>query len=107
MSGDPAYVTRDEYGVLRVGNTHVMLDGIIAGYEQGHTAETIQSQYPVLSLEQVYGAIAWCLGHSSEVEEYLRTQDAAWNRARHLAQGSSPVVERLRAVRRGEAVRQP
>jgi hypothetical protein len=51
------YVRVDEQGVMRVGTTRVMLDALVAGFEQGHAPETIQQQFPALSLEEVYGAI--------------------------------------------------
>jgi hypothetical protein len=34
----------DEHGMMRVGETRVMLDALVAGFEQGHTPETIQQQ---------------------------------------------------------------
>ena len=53
-----SYVRQDEHGVLRIGDTRVMLDSVIAAFHQGHSAETIAQQYPALQLEEVYGAIA-------------------------------------------------
>jgi hypothetical protein len=41
----------DEHGVMRVGTTRVMLDALVAGFEQGHAPETIQQQFPALNLE--------------------------------------------------------
>jgi uncharacterized protein (DUF433 family) len=52
-------VTIDEHGVMRVGATHVMLDSVLASFHAGSTAETIAQEYPSLSLEEVYGAIAY------------------------------------------------
>ncbi len=48
-----------------------MLDSIVASFEQGYSAETIQQQYPALSLEEVYGAIAWYPANAGEVSQYL------------------------------------
>jgi uncharacterized protein (DUF433 family) len=95
------YVITDTHGVLRVASTRVMLDSVVAAYLEGHSPETIQSQYPALTLEQVHGAIAYYLGHRAEVEEYLRRQDAMWEEHRERHERSvSPVVRRLRAARR-------
>lgn len=100
LSSPKSYVRVDEHGVMRVGASRVMLDSIIASFEQGHSAETIQQQYPVLNLEEVYGAITWYLAHSDEVTEYLRRQQTVWGQERAKAAGqSSPVVQRLRALR--------
>jgi uncharacterized protein (DUF433 family) len=79
MQQSKSYVRTDEYGVMRVGATRVMLDSVVAGFQQGHSPETIQQQYPALSLEEVYGAIAWYLAHTEEAEQYLARQAAVWN----------------------------
>ena len=97
------YVRVDEHGVLRVGDSRVMLDSILAGFEQGHSAETIQQQYPAVSLEEVYGTIAWCLAHSDEVARYRKRQDAVWAHWQTEATKSpSPVVQRLRALQKAQ-----
>jgi uncharacterized protein (DUF433 family) len=91
------YVRLDEHGVLRVGAGRVMLDSVLAAWDQGHSPETIRAQYPSLTLEEVYGAIAWCLSHQGEVFEYLKRQDATWGHWRRRAEGAvDPLRERLR-----------
>jgi uncharacterized protein (DUF433 family) len=99
------YVNTDQHGVLRVGETHVMLDSVIAAFLQGHSAETIQQQYASLSLEQVYGSIAYYLAHRSEVEACLRRQETVWDDWRGKAeQLAAPVIQRLRALREARPV---
>src|SRR5262245_41338709 len=94
------YVQADEHNVLRVGNTRVMLDAVVASFDAGHTAESIQGQYPALSLAEVYGAIAYYLTHRAEVGEYLRRQGARWDALRAEAQRQpSEVAQRLRALK--------
>jgi uncharacterized protein (DUF433 family) len=94
------YVTTGQTGVMCVGKAAVPLESVLAGFEQGHTPETIRSQYPALSLEEVYGAIAYSLAHPQEVQDYLKRQDALWENWRErLQQSEPPVVERLRAIR--------
>lgn len=100
MSEAKTYVRVDEYGVLRVGSTRVMFDSVVAGFEQGHSPETIRQQYPALALEEVYGAITYYLAHHQEVTEYLRRQGLLWDQWRSKsAEKPSAVVERLRALR--------
>jgi uncharacterized protein (DUF433 family) len=95
------YVSKDENGVLRAGGGRVMLDSVVAAFEQGHSPESIRVQYPSLSLEEVYGAITWCLAHPDEVRAYLKRQDDVWQQAQARSeQNPSAVVERLRALRR-------
>lgn len=101
MNSEKNYVRTDEHGVMRVGSTRVMLDGIIAAFAQGHSPETIAQQYPALSLEEVYGAITFILANPQLVAEYVARQDATWEAARQQAAGcSAPVVQRLRTLAR-------
>lgn len=100
MGETEQYVRTDDNGVMRVAGTHVMLDSVIASFDQGHSAEAIRSHYPALTLEQVYGAITYYLAHREEVEAYLRRQDAEWARWRAVAeQRRGAVIDRLRAMK--------
>jgi uncharacterized protein (DUF433 family) len=101
MSGATSYVRVDENGILRIGSSRVMLDSVVAAFQQGHSPETIRQQYPALSLEEVYGSLTYYLAHRDEVHAYLRRQDQVWQEwEARCAQQPSPVVERLRALRR-------
>jgi uncharacterized protein (DUF433 family) len=92
MSQEKAYVRVDENGVYRVGDTRVMLDSVVAAFHQGHSPETIRQQDPALTLEEVYGSLAYSLAHHREVDAYLQRQDAVWEQERTRAeQQSSPV----------------
>jgi uncharacterized protein (DUF433 family) len=95
MNEEKLYVWVDEHGVTRIGNSRVMLDSIVAGFEQDHSPETLQHQYPALSLEEVYGAITYYLAHADDVRAYLKRQDELWQAMRaKSATRSSPVIER-------------
>ncbi|HKI18658.1 MAG TPA: DUF433 domain-containing protein [Isosphaeraceae bacterium] len=97
MPATKTYVRQDENGVLRVGDTRVLLDSVVAAFHQGHSAETIAQRYPVLSLAEVYGAIAYYLANRDDVDQYLRRQDEVWKQFREQANAApSPVVQRLR-----------
>jgi uncharacterized protein (DUF433 family) len=104
MDEERQYVRVDAYGVMRIGNSRVMLDSIVAGFEHGYSPETLQQQYPALSLEEVYGAITYYLAHRDEVHTYLTQQDELWEawRTRSASQ-SHPVVVRLCALRAADA----
>src|ERR1017187_5141233 len=60
--------------------SRVPLGHLVREYQRGESPEAIRSHYPTLSLEQVYGAITFYLGHTSEVEgdiaERERLEDA-------------------------------
>jgi uncharacterized protein (DUF433 family) len=68
MSKD--YVTQLD-GAYRITSTRVSLDSVVYAFLNGVSPESIQDSFPVLTLEQVYGAIAYYLAHQAEVDAYL------------------------------------
>jgi len=69
---EPAPLTNNPHGVVRVGGTRVTLDTVIAVFKQGSTAEEIVHRYPSLRLGDVYASIAFYLNHQEDVEAYLQ-----------------------------------
>jgi uncharacterized protein (DUF433 family) len=61
------YIERREGGYYVVA-ARVSLDSLVYAFRSGESPETIQQQFPSLSLEQVYGAIAYYLGHQAAVD---------------------------------------
>jgi uncharacterized protein (DUF433 family) len=99
MTSSKSYVDEDSHGALRVGSSGISLDSVVIEFQQGHSPETIQQLYPVLSLEEVYGGIAFYLANRDEVDQYLERQEQLWDQARErAAQIPSPVVQRLRSL---------
>ena len=68
----PLYADQD--GIWRVGDSRVLLSSIIEAFNLGRTLEDIVQSYDTLTLEDVYGVIAYYLSHRLEVDKYLRTQ---------------------------------
>jgi uncharacterized protein (DUF433 family) len=62
----------DAHGVMRVGNTRVTLDTVIAAFADGATAEEIVQQYPSLHLADVYSVIGYYLRYAAEIDVYLQ-----------------------------------
>ena len=94
------YVREDADGTWRVGDKDISLDSVVYGFLEGHSAETIADQYRGLSLEEVYGAIAFYLANAEEVRRYLARQEERWEEFRRKVDANpSPVVERSRALR--------
>ncbi len=50
-----------------VAGSRVSLDSIVHAFLGGQTAEAIAQAFPVLTLEQVYGALTFYLAHRQEV----------------------------------------
>jgi len=69
---EPAPLTINPDGVVKVGGTRVTLDTVILVFKQGATAEEIVYRYPSLKLGDVYASIAFYLNHQEDVESYLK-----------------------------------
>ncbi len=52
--------------------TRVSLDSIVYSFKTGDSPETIRQNFSSLTLEQVYGAIAFYLAHEQEVDDNIR-----------------------------------
>ena len=59
-------------GAYRVAGSRVSLDSIVHCFQEGLSAEGIAESFPTLTLEQVYGAIAFYLANQPLVDEYIR-----------------------------------
>lgn len=80
----PAYVEqRDD--VYMVAGTRVSLDSIVYGFLAGQSAESIAQAFPLLALEQVYGAIAFYLAHRDDVADYLEARRRDFDAKRDAA----------------------
>ncbi len=58
-------------GTYRVTGSRVSLDSIVYGFREGLSPETIAEHVSALTLEQVYGAIAFYLANQPVVDQYL------------------------------------
>ena len=59
-------------GGYYVAGTRVSLDSIVYAFRDGESPETIQQNFPSLTLEQVYGAITFYLGNQARIDASIR-----------------------------------
>ena len=78
MSGDRDFVERRDESFYLVGS-RVPLASIVREFQDGQSPEAIRSAFPTLTLEQVYGAITFYLGHRSQVDEDLAAREREEN----------------------------
>lgn len=105
-----AYAFQTPEGGWRVTGSRVSLDSVVWGYRSGLAPEEIVAQFPSLSPEQVYGAIAFYLRNRSEIDRYLEQQEEEWEKLRAETESRiGPLIERMRATwrERLESTRSP
>src|SRR5919198_3343419 len=71
---DKTYVEQRDGGYYVAGE-RVSLDSLVYAFRRGASPETIRRSFPVLTLEQVYGAITFYLAHEQEVDAYLEESE--------------------------------
>ena len=88
-------------GGFYVAGTRVSLDSLVYCFKAGDSPETIQQNFSSLTLEQVYGAITFYLGHESEVDANIKQGEEDLNRAvPSLSESRPELYARLERARR-------
>ena len=77
-------------GAYRVAGSRVSLDSIVYAFLRGESPDVIAESFPALTLEQVYGAIAFYLAHRDAIDAYLRAGQANFERLREQARRDRP-----------------
>jgi uncharacterized protein (DUF433 family) len=104
---EPVPLRVDEHGVIRIGDTRVLLDLVIAEYEAGASAEEIVEGYDALELADVHAVISYYLRHRDEVRRYMEERAAVGKELRAECERRLPMTEvrdRLEARRRAARV---
>ena len=86
-----AYVTLSEGG-YRIAGTRVSLDSVVWDFLSGLSPEGIVDNYDTLTLEQVYGAIAYYLANRAEVDAHLDRMRDKFDALRHQARSAHPLL---------------
>lgn len=88
-------------GVYRIVGTRVSLDSIVYAFWRGQTAESIAQSFPVLTLEQVYGALTFYLANKSQIDSYLEKAQMESEVMRKAAHEKDPMFyQKLADARR-------
>ncbi len=86
----------DEQGAIRISNTRVTLDVLIARYTQGNRPEAIHRAFPTIPLTDVYAVIAYYLANRAEVDAYLEQRDAEDEHIRQEIEANYPPEHKAR-----------
>jgi uncharacterized protein (DUF433 family) len=93
------YVEQSEGGYYLHGS-RVSLDSIVYAFLRGESPEGIAESFPAISLEQVFGAIAFYLANRDIIDAYLREGRAEFTRLRDEARRKHPgLYAKLEAAR--------
>jgi uncharacterized protein (DUF433 family) len=93
------YVEQHE-SCYRLVGSRVSLDSVVYSFRDNRSPEKIVQSFPTLSLEQVYGAIAFYLANREIVDVYLEEGEAEFSRRRQDSQqNNAELYAKLEAAR--------
>ena len=89
-----------------IAGTRVSLDSVVYAFLEGLSPESIVDSFDTLTLEEVYGALAFYLGHRDEIDAYLRRSEAQFDEICRRAREAHPLLyQKLDEARRQMTVR--
>lgn len=99
-------------GAYWITGTRISLDSVVYAFQRGASAEAIQRAFPLLTLEQVYGAITYYLAHTHAIDAYLRHGEAEFDilrrTSREALRTTKPdLFDRLEAARKQSEIGVP
>ena len=62
----------DAKGTVKIGNTRVTLDLVIAAFLDGASAEEIADTFDTLDLGDVYSVLGYYIHHKNDIDSYLQ-----------------------------------
>lgn len=90
-----------------VGGTRISLDSIVYAFQQGLSPESIVRSFPLLTLEQIYGAIAFYLANRTEIDAFLAAEEEAFDAMPQPLQTTAPVLyNKLMVAKAAKQVKQ-
>ena len=96
----------ERLGGLYVSGSRISLATIIHAFRNGDSPETIQRDFPSLTLGQVYGAIGYYLTNEAQSAAYLEDEARLWREIDAKAEAQNlPVQAKLRLARAAAAER--
>ncbi len=75
-----------------ITRTRISLDSVIYQFREGLSPQSIHQSFPLLTLEQVYGAIAFYLANRTEIDDYLATEEQEFEMMSQPLQTSDPLL---------------
>lgn len=82
-----------------IEGTRISLDSVVYSFLNGDSPESIAQNFPLLSLEQVYGAIAFYLANRSLIDAYLKEGEAEFEQLQKACREKSPLLyQKLKAA---------
>lgn len=83
------YVEQRDGGYWITGK-RISLDSVVYAFKSGAAPESILRSFPLLTLEEIYGAIAFYLSNQAEIDAYLLAADREYEQQRQNEREADP-----------------
>lgn len=91
-------------GCYFVAGTRVSLDSVVYAFLRGESTDGIVESFPSLTLEQVFGALTFYLGHRDKIDRYLELAAVDFGRMRMESRRQHPALyAKLEAARQSSS----
>ena|SRR5437899_2497703 len=97
------YIEQRDGGYYIKGK-RISLDSVVYAFRRGAPPESIVRSFPLLTLEEVYGAITFYLAHREEIDTYLEREEAEFEEMRQASHREHPEWHEKLDRARGEAL---
>jgi uncharacterized protein (DUF433 family) len=77
-------------GGYYVAGTRVSLDSVVYEFLRGSTPEGINDAFTALTLEQIFGSLAYYLANRPMIDEYLKQSAIGYEKLRQEARAKDP-----------------
>lgn len=83
------YVEQRDGGYWITGK-RISLASLVYAFNDGAAPESILRSFPLLSLEEIYGAIAFYLSNKKDIDAYLSAREAEFEKQREQERETDP-----------------
>ncbi|MEW6126336.1 MAG: DUF433 domain-containing protein [Acidobacteriota bacterium] len=92
-----------------VKDSRISLDSIVYAFKAGASPETIKHKFPLLRLEEIYGAITFYLANEKKVDDYLeeantQLESTAAARRKQIQKAKPELIKRLKSAKQESEV---
>ena len=89
------YIEQRDEGYWLQG-TRISLDSVVYAFLDGESPESIAQNFPLLSLEQIYGAITFYLANRELIDAYLKEGEEEFEKLQQsLREKNPPLYQKL------------
>ena len=88
----PKDYVEERDGGFYVAGTRVSLDSVVYAFLRGESPEGIAESFPAISLEQIFGALAYYAANREDVDRYLAAGRAEFEALRQEWRQNPPAL---------------